>query len=399
MHCVLMQSTIESNSISVLILDDDPVFSALAEAVLLDAGCGRVVSAEHGEAGARFCLSAKPHPDLIVLDLNMPEFDGLAAMRLLADVEFKGAILIVSGEKPAVLQASATLASLHGLRLAGVLSKPLRSQELEAIVAGLPNPATGAKSAIDGSFGSGLERMRGLVPAYQPKVRLADKRIYGAEALMRVLMDDGRIAPPLDYLNSLTQLSDLGEATLSFLGTILADMQSWDEARTPRPVSVNVPAPLLEEGRYMERFVEDVRATKVLPSQITIEMTEAALPKDMSKLVEVMTRLRMAGFGLAIDDYGTGMANYDILRLCPFTELKIDRSVVQAATHDSLACGFIGNCASIARELSMTVVAEGVETAEQAEAMRRLGVDVIQGYFFSKPLDAAKYQAILKSSA
>ena len=133
-------------------------------------------------------------------------------------------------------------------------------------------------------------------------------------------------------------------------------------------------------------------------SQITIEMTEAVLPNDMSQLVEVTTRMRMAGFGLAIDDYGTGMANYDILRLCPFTELKIDRSVSQAAEHDQLACGFIGDCVLIARELAMTVVAEGVETAVQAEAAKRLGVDVIQGYFFSRPLSAAQYGAKLKDS-
>jgi EAL domain-containing protein (putative c-di-GMP-specific phosphodiesterase class I)/ActR/RegA family two-component response regulator len=393
-----MQSAIETGSRSVLIVDDDPVFSALAEAVLLDAGCGRVETAAAGGAGIRLALSAKPRPDLIILDLNMPEFDGLAAMRFLADLEFKGSIIIVSGEKPSVLQASGKLANLHGLRLAGILSKPLRAGDLIALVEALPKPSAEAKPVHAGGNGGGLENMLRVVPAYQPKVRLSNRRIYGAEALMRVLLDDGRIAPPLDYLNSLSEVSDLGEATLSFLATILADMRSWDHAGALRPISVNVPAPLLEAGGYMERFAEAVRAADVLTSQITIEMTEAALPKDMSKMVEVMTRLRMAGFGLAIDDYGTGMANYDMLRLCPFTELKIDRSVVQAATHDSLACGFIGNCVSIARALSMAVVAEGVETSEQAEAVRRLGVDVIQGYFFSKPLNAAQYSDLLQSA-
>ena len=332
MHDGDMQSAIATSSINVLIVDDDPVFLALAEAVLLDAGCGRVETAESGEAGTRSALAANPPPDLILLDLNIPDFDGLAAMRLLADIEFKGAVVIVSGEKPAVLQAAATLAGLHGLHLAGVLSKPLKPEELSAIMAGLPKQSMRANPApADAKIERSPGKMSRLVPAYQPKIRLADRRIYGAEALMRVLLDDGRIAAPLDYLSSLTDMSELGEVTLSFLAMILMDMRSWAAPRL-RPISVNVPAQLLEEGRYMERFAEAVRAAKVIPAQITIEMTEAALPKDMSKLVEVMTRLRMAGFGLAIDDYGTGMANYDILRLCPFTELKIDRSVVQAAT-------------------------------------------------------------------
>ena len=395
-----MQSSIDANDLNALIVDDDPVFSALAEAVLLDAGCASVETAAGGESGIRLALSANPPPGLIILDLNMPEFDGLAAMRLLASMEFKGAIVIVSGEKSAVLQASANLAQLHGLRLAGALSKPLNAAELQALLTDLPNGNWQARPAVASAKKSGgpVQAVR-LVPAYQPKVRLADQRIYGAEALMRIQLEDGSIAPPLEYLNSLTDVRELGDATLTFLEMILVDVRSWGGDHAPRAVSVNVPAPLLEECVYMERFVKAVRDAAVQPSQITIEMTEAALPNDMSKLVEVMTRLRMAGFGLAIDDYGTGMANYDILRLCPFTELKIDRSVVQAATHDALACGFIGNCVSTARALSMCIVAEGVETVEQAETVRRLGVDVIQGYFFSKPLSAEQYSISLRLAA
>lgn len=383
----------EAKSVSVLIVDDDPVFSALAEAVLLDTGRARVESSGACEEGLRRALSAQPPPDLVILDLNMPDFDGMAAMRLMNDLSYQGCVAIVSGEKPAVLQASASLARLHGLRLTGTLSKPLRPDEL---IAALPDqPAVAKAPWRAANAGAGPGKFKRLVPVYQPKVRLADKRIYGAEALMRVEMEGGRVTPPLDYLATLTDLGDFGDATLSFLAMVLADLRSWRGLRPQRPVSVNVPALLLEQPAFMEQFAADVCAADVSPSQITIEMTEAVLPNDMTKLVEVTTRMRMAGFGLAIDDYGTGMANYDVLRLCPFTELKIDRSVAQAAEHDPLACSFIGNCVSIGRELSMTVVAEGVEISAQAEAMKRLGVDVIQGYFFSKPLTAAQYMAKL----
>jgi EAL domain-containing protein (putative c-di-GMP-specific phosphodiesterase class I) len=382
---------------SVLIVDDDPVFSALAEAVLLDAGCANVEIAADGESGILSALADAARHDLVLLDLNMPGFDGLAAMRHLAGMDFAGSIAIVSGEKPAVVQASAGLASLHGLRLAGILSKPLRADELKAALAAAAKVKGRAKPQPARAETGGLSKVARLLPVYQPKVRLADKSIYGAEALMRVMLEDGRIVPPADYLATMTKAGRLGEATISFLETILADAQSWSGLHSHRPISINIPAPLLEEDGYMDRFAQVVRASSLKSSQITIEMTEAALPKDMSKMVEIMTRLRMAGFGLAIDDYGTGMANYDILRQCPFTELKIDRSVVQSATHDPLACGFIGNCVSIARALSMTIVAEGVETAEQAGAMQRLGIDVIQGYFFSKPLSQSEYSAILMS--
>ena len=381
---------------SVLILDDDPVFSAFTEAVLLDAGCTNVAIADDGEQGIRAALASSGEYDIVILDLNMPDFDGLSALRLLGDSGFNGEIVIVSGESRAIMDAASRLAGLHGLRLAGALSKPLRQGEIEGFLANFKRGSPPKAIALRQAASAEIIR---LVPVFQPKVVLASQRVYGAEALMRVQTKDGRLGSPQAHLEMLSKSGQLGSATLEFLGAILDEMNGWDTRMTLLPVSVNVPAPLLEEDGFMARFTEIVREKGVSPSRITVEMTEAELPNDFSKLVEIMTRLRMAGFGLAIDDYGTGMANYDILRLCPFTELKIDRSVVQAATHDALACGFIGNCASIARELSMTVVSEGVETAEQAEAMRRLGVDVIQGYFFSKPLDAAQYRAILKSSA
>lgn len=388
-----MQKTIP---LSVLIVDDDPVFSALAEAVLLDAGCANVEIAPDGESGIRSALAGAERHDLVLLDLNMPGFDGLAAMRHLADTGYAGSIAIVSGENPAVVQASAGLAKLHGLRLAGILSKPLRADELTAALAASAKETGRSKLRPGPARSEHIGKFERLIAVYQPKIRLADKSIYGAEALMRVVLEDGRIAPPADYLTAVTKAGRLGEATVSFLATILDDAQSWSAKHSQRPISINIPAPLLEEDGYMDRFVQIVRERGLKSSQITVEMTEAALPEDLSKMVEIMTRLRMAGFGLAIDDYGTGMANYDILRQCPFTELKIDRSVVQSATHDALACGFIGNCVSIARGLSMTIVAEGVETAEQADAMRRLGIDVIQGYFFSKPLSQAEYSDILE---
>jgi EAL domain-containing protein (putative c-di-GMP-specific phosphodiesterase class I) len=133
--------------------------------------------------------------------------------------------------------------------------------------------------------------------------------------------------------------------------------------------------------------------------QFTFELTEAALPGDVTVLLESMTRVRIAGLGLALDDYGTGMANYDILRLCPFSELKIDRSVAQAVVHDRLAGSFVERVLAIARDLDLKLVAEGVETEAQVAALRRLGVTLFQGYYFSKPLDSETFVGMQKQNA
>ena len=164
-------------------------------------------------------------------------------------------------------------------------------------------------------------------------------------------------------------------------------------------ISVNVPATVAEEEGFPSGFAALVRAKGISPSQITIELTESALPSDPSRLVEVLTRLRMAGFGLALDDFGTGMANFDMLRMLPFNELKIDRSLAQAAEIDPLSCGVIETCATITRELGMTLVAEGVETEAQELTLKRLGVSVFQGFLFGKGMPASAFSALLTGRA
>jgi EAL domain-containing protein (putative c-di-GMP-specific phosphodiesterase class I)/ActR/RegA family two-component response regulator len=383
---------------SALIVEDDPVFAAFTEALLIDAGCGTVATALN-EAEFRAILASGTKHDLVLLDLNMPGLDGLAAMRILADEGFSGQIALVSGAQSAIVEAAANLARLFQLNLAGTLVKPLRAGELEALVGQIQCAGTVAVSGVQPARSDPSAASKLLVPVYQPKFSADGSRILGAEALMRVRLDDGGLGSPADYLAMLTATDKLGEATLGFLDCVLTDVQTWQRSGACGPVSVNVPAPLLEADGYMQRFAQILRERGVLPSAITIEVTESAMPRDLPSFVEIATRLRMAGFGLALDDYGTGMSNYDILRLCPFTELKIDRSVVQASTQDALACGFIGNCVAIARTLNLKVVAEGVETEDQAEAMRRLGVNIIQGYLYSRPLTNLVYAGLMRSAA
>ncbi len=382
---------------SALIVEDDPVFAAFTEALLVEAGC-RIVTTALNEMEFRTILSAGANQDLVILDLNMPALDGLAAMRLLADQGFGGQIALVSGAQTAIVEAAANLARLFQLNLAGTLIKPLRSGDIESLFRQTKGAGGGANAGLRQIKSEAGVLPMPLVPVYQPKFASDGSLILGAEALMRVLLDDGKLGAPGDYLAMLVETGILGDATLGFLDSVLNDMQSWQNSGPSGPISVNVPAPLLEAEGYMQHFTQVLRGRGVLPSAITIEVTETAVPRDLPSFVEIATRLRMAGFGLALDDYGTGMSNYDVLRLCPFTELKIDRSVVQAATHDALACGFIGNCVAIGRTLNLKIVAEGVETEEQATAMRRLGVNIIQGYLYSHPLTSEAYAGLMRSA-
>ena len=370
-----------------LILDDDPVFAALAEAVLLSAGCESVRIVGGGEQEFREAVGDARPPELIILDLNMPDFDGLAALRVLGEAGFAGRVTIASGETAAVLRSAAQLAALFGLKLTDPLSKPLRQGEIEALLAKLDSAED---APVPPRPAARFSAFKTLVPVFQPKINSLDGSLYGAEALMRVMLEDGRLTSPQEHIESLVSAGKLGEASRLFLDKVIEEMKQWGKEFAPR-ISLNLPAPLLENAKLMAGIIKTIKVSGLPPTQFTIELTEAALPSDLPLLLEIMTRIRIAGIGLALDDYGTGMANYDILRLCPFSELKIDRSVAQAVVHDRLATNFVDNAVMLARELDMQLVAEGVETQEQVDALRKLGVRVFQGYFFNKPLTSNEF--------
>ncbi len=333
----------------VFIVDDDPVFSAVAHALLRRAGVATVSNVDNSYESLRLVSIAAASCSLLILNLNMAGLDGLAVMRVLSESNYKGWIAISSGETIAIKESASRLTRLLGLNDAGSLEKPLREADVIALLAKLEE--LNKRKVEPQSFLAKKHKIIGLKPVYQPKVDALTEEIVGAETLMRLETETGELLPPFSYIETLTRNGKMGPVTLSFLDLILNDIVAWKKEGFLPVISFNAPAPVLENPQFLIDFAQKVRASGISPSQLTIELTESVLPEDSGNLVELLTRLRMAGFGLALDDFGTGMANFDMLRMCPFNELKIDRSLSQASVNDPLSCGVIETCATVSREL------------------------------------------------
>jgi EAL domain-containing protein (putative c-di-GMP-specific phosphodiesterase class I) len=377
----------------VFLIDEDPVFISVAEILFSSVGAKSVSVVENNaDALAAMSLHAKSNA-LLILSLNMRGLDGLAVMRVLSQSKFKGWVAISSNEAGAIRDSASRLARLLGLRYAGELQKPIRETDLHRLLANLVSesePAVGPSPLFQKAA-----TIVGIKPVYQPKVSATTGETVGAETLMRLETSEGDLLSPTAFIEKHTREGTLKEQTLIFLDQILADMIAWKAEGLFPVISVNAPAPVIENPEFLVSFAAKVCAHGISPSQMTIELTESALPDDPGRLVETLTRLRMTGFGLALDDFGTGMANFDMLRMCPFSELKIDRSLAQASVHDPLSCGIIETCATICREIGMTLVAEGIETEEQERVLQRLGIDVFQGFLFGKGAVAHEFAARL----
>jgi EAL domain-containing protein (putative c-di-GMP-specific phosphodiesterase class I) len=138
-----------------------------------------------------------------------------------------------------------------------------------------------------------------------------------------------------------------------------------------------------------------VEQVGVPPSQITLEVTETRLLEYGAQALDIFARLRIKGFGLSIDDFGTGASNIDRLQMYPFTELKIDQSFTRGALTDSFARASVEMSVRLAKEMGLKIVAEGVETTEMWDFLAGLGVDEAQGYLMARPLPPAEFAKLL----
>lgn len=156
-------------------------------------------------------------------------------------------------------------------------------------------------------------------------------------------------------------------------------------------ISVNVSLKSLHDVTLADQILEVVRMENVDPRQIVLEITESAATTDIAASLENLTRLRMKGFGLAIDDYGTGYSSLEQLTRIPFTELKIDQAFVTHASRRESAKVILASSLEMARKLGITAVAEGVETRENWDMLCELKCDVAQGYYIARPMPASVY--------
>lgn len=378
-----------------LLVDDDPVFRALAEDMVLDAGVASIETADDGiQALAK--LDAGYAPDLLVCDLNMPAHDGVSLIRSLAERRFPGKVLVVSGEATAVIESVAKLARMQGLDILGAIRKPLSMEALEAALSrGAPAPKTAAfapavPSLLDDAINRGA-----LHPFFQAKVRMADRKIAGAEALARIAVSATEFASPVPYIELAERNSRIDDLTIALTRIVARHAKTFVSDGKPLPISINISPISLQRRDFPDLMAQTIEAAGISCSQVTLEITETRFVEYGPDALEVLSRMRIKGFGLSVDDFGTGYSNIDRLQMYPFTELKIDQSFTRGALTDGFARASVEMSVRLAKEMGLKVVAEGVETIEMWNYLAGLGVDEAQGYLMARPMPPAAFNELL----
>jgi predicted signal transduction protein with EAL and GGDEF domain len=231
---------------------------------------------------------------------------------------------------------------------------------------------------------------------YQPQIAVASGEIQGAESLIRWQHPTRGLLPPAEFIAAAEQtglIVAMGEWTLNHA---CRTIKSWRTSGVTVPyIVVNVSAAQLNEG-----LVKSVRQALVdhdiEAGWLMLEITETMLMERVEEAITILRRIREMGVRIAMDDFGTGYSSLSVLQRLPLDTLKIDRSFVSAiddAAHNARACAIIGAIIAIAKELNLSVVAEGVETTTQLAFLRTLKCDAYQGYLYSMPIDTITIDA------
>jgi EAL domain-containing protein (putative c-di-GMP-specific phosphodiesterase class I) len=388
---------IVADGLIVLVVEDDDFQRRTVARMLRSMGALEVLEAGDGEQ-AMGVLRGPAWVDLVVCDLDMPEMDGMEFLRHLGQAHDSAAVIICSAQNRSLLFSVEKMAHAYGVRLLGAIEKPVTRDTMENLIASY-QPATRVARAATAVTGFSLDQvLSGLQQKqfesfFQPKAEMATGRTIGAEALARWRHPKHGLVGPNAFISLLEKSGNIDQLTFTLLEEAVNTCRQWREHGLNLTVSVNLSLASLSDTTLADRIVAAVRSSGLGPDCVIFEIMETVAMTEVAAALENLARLRMRGFGLSVDDYGTGFSNLQQLTRVPLTEIKIDQEFVKGCATNPSSRTIVESSVEMARRLGITSVAEGVETQEEWDVLKAAGCDQAQGYLIAKPLDRNSFLA------
>lgn len=360
---------------NILIVEDHPFQHMYLQHLFNELGAFKLEAARDGQEALE--RLRQQNFDLVLTDLLMPGMDGVQFIQHLTGLPHKPGLAIMSAASRRMLMAASLVAKNLGVDVLGLISKPVEPAALRSLIDQLllrqqatvqAKPATlefNRQTLVDALNKHAFQAW------FQPKKSLHNGRIVAAEALVRWMHPEQGVLLPSAFLPTLNAFG-LEERLLWVMLKQAMDAQTrWREQGYDIPVSINLPTHLLNSHDLADRLLEFVLHHQGMPGKLCFELMECSVPEDLSNFYAGACRLRMKGFGLSQDDFGKGYSSYMSLVSTPFTELKIDRALVQRCDESESLSSALASIVALGRKLGLTVVAEGVETPKSLSCCAR----------------------------
>jgi len=377
-----------------LVAEDNEFQRRWLVVMLTNLGANHIVEAEDGHSALSILQDPTQSVDICFVDLNMPNMDGMELIRHMAKEDNPASIILASALDPSIVFSVETMSKAYGVNLLGTIAKPATPENLcELIELYQPLQARQAKASTSGPSFTIEQIVHGLehdqfAPYFQPKVEIATGQIKSAEAFARWNHPEFGLIAPAAFLPKLENTAHLNTLTWIMIEKSATACRKWGERGFPISVSINLASRSLADEGCAERIAEIVDQCNIDAPRITFEITESAAKIDNPVYLENLARLRVRGFVLAIDDFGTAHASMQELLRIPFSELKVDRSFVVGASKNESVKLVLKSSLELAHKLNRLSTAVGVETRHDWDLLLQLGCTHAQGYYIAKPMES-----------
>jgi len=379
------------NKLNVLVVDDSDVQRNHVMNMCLEQGVTNVIGAINGVDAIDKLLEDKF--DLVFIDLEMPIMDGVELSRKIAKDKLAKSVIILSSKDPSLISSIGTMAESDGLTVLGTFKKPMQISDLENSLNRLTthrdtneNHKIYNRLEVDDLIKGIKEKQITLF--YQPKLTCKGLLLKGVEALARWDHPTLGFVSPVEFITAAEEFGVISELTHYLFDIALKQKVQWRDHGINFHLAFNLSPLSLADDNLASNISSQVERHKIEPKEIVLEVTENAICGEISTAIETLAKLRLKGFKLAIDDYGTGFANAQQLSRVPATELKLDRILVDNVATRPQQLAILRSTVNLAKDLGLTTVAEGVENFDDFKLLLKLNVDLVQGYYFAKPMDA-----------
>ncbi|MDO6427390.1 EAL domain-containing response regulator [Thalassotalea sp. 1_MG-2023] len=377
------------NKTKVLVVDDSKVQRNHVIELCRQQGVINIESAENGQV-ALDMLTANQF-DLVFIDLEMPVMDGVELVSQIAERKLVGAVIILSSKDPSLILSIGTMAESDGLSVVGTFQKPMKEEDLTISLNRMTNDFVKVSKKIvneELTKEDLLQAMdnREITLYYQPKLTVKGLLLKGVEALSRWHHPERGMISPVQFIDAAERFGVISQLTEYLFDIALHEKKQWQERGLNFHLSFNLSPLSLADTQLAEQIFKQVERFNIAPKDIVLEITENALSGEVSKAIQTLATLRLKGFNLAIDDYGTGFANAQQLSRVPSTELKLDRILVDNVSTNPHQQAILKSTVALSKDLQLTTVAEGVEYLDDYKFIYQLDVDLVQGYYFAKPM-------------
>lgn len=390
--------TRRGNALDCMLVDDDSTRATEFVRTLRQAGVRKVAWCKPDALDRQALASVQA----FVVSLRMRRHDAMSVLEVLAERQYTG-MVILTGVADARARVQVTqLAHRLGLDVVclgpGEEARQLATLDgsLECRLPSRLSETSPDSEEIDHSHLLRALALGQLEIHYQPQLTLSIGRVESAEALLRWRRSDGRLLSAGSFIHLLDR-DDVCESVSTWTMRRCLDDVAWLRSRgLPTRIALNFDVRFLTSPLGPRTFIEEIVRRGLSPGDVVIEVTETSAAHDERALAEALTRLHLRGVTLSIDDFGKGFSSLDRLLRLPFQELKLDHEVVRRLGVDSGAAETIGACVELAHANGARVVAEGVETPEQLEALRALRCDACQGYLIGRPVELGAFTDVLQ---